>query len=106
MADIETKIRTKTQGDVTDVMVLVSHPMETGQRPDPKDKTKKIPAHHIQKLNFSVNGKEVASTDLGAAVSKDPLVGIKLKGAKSGDKIKVTWSDNLGQSGSGEATVS
>ena len=105
MADIQTKIRTKTQGDLTDVLVLVDHPMETGLRPDPKDKDKKVPAHYIQKLNFSLNGKEVASTDLGAGVSKDPLIGIKLKGAKPGDKIKVTWSDNKGESGSGEATV-
>ncbi len=105
MADIDTKIRTKTQGGVTDVLVLVSHPMETGQRPDPKDKSKKVPAHYIQKLNFSLNGKEIASTDLGPAVSKDPLIGIKLKGVKPGDKIKVTWSDNQGQSGSGEATA-
>jgi sulfur-oxidizing protein SoxZ len=105
MADILTKIRTKTQGDVTDVLVLVDHPMETGLRPDPKDKTKKVPAHYIQKLTFSLNGKEVASTDLGAAVSKDPLVGIKIKGAKTGDKIKVNWSDNQGKSGGGEATV-
>ncbi|OGI49367.1 MAG: thiosulfate oxidation carrier complex protein SoxZ [Candidatus Muproteobacteria bacterium RIFCSPHIGHO2_12_FULL_60_33] len=105
MADIQTKIRTKTQGDVTDVLVLVDHPMETGQRPDPKDKDKKVPAHYIQKLTFSVNGKEVVSSDLGPAVSKDPLVGIKLKGAKPGDKIQVNWSDNTGKSGSGEATV-
>ncbi|MDH5512204.1 MAG: thiosulfate oxidation carrier complex protein SoxZ [Gammaproteobacteria bacterium] len=105
MADIQTKIRTKSQGGVTDVLVLVEHPMETGQRTDPKDKSKKVPAHFIQKMTFSVNGKEVASSDLGPAVSKDPLIGIKLKNAKPGDKIKVNWSDNMGQSGSGEATV-
>ncbi len=106
MADTLTKIRTKSQGGVTDVLVLVDHPMESGQRPDPKDKDKKVPAHYIQKLNFSLNGKEIAATDLGPAVAKDPLIGIKLKGAKPGDKIKVTWSDNKGESGSGEATVS
>ena len=32
-------------------------------------------------------------------------IGIKLKGAKPGDKVMVTWSDNKGESGSGEATV-
>ncbi len=31
--------------------------------------------------------------------------GVKLKGAKVGDKIKVAWSDNKGESGSGEATI-
>ncbi|MEK7796966.1 MAG: thiosulfate oxidation carrier complex protein SoxZ, partial [Pseudomonadota bacterium] len=81
-------MRTKTQDGATEVLVLVSHPMETGQRVDPKTK-EKIPAHFIQKLSFTLNGKEVAVVDLGVAVSKDPLVGVKLKGAKAGDKVKV-----------------
>ncbi|HYA39505.1 MAG TPA: thiosulfate oxidation carrier complex protein SoxZ [Candidatus Methylomirabilis sp.] len=104
MADKQTRIRTKTEGDVTDVLVLVSHPMETGLRTDPKTK-EKIPPHFIQKMVFSLNGKEVAVADLGVGVSKDPLLGIKLKGAKAGDKLKVTWSDNKGESGSGEHTI-
>jgi sulfur-oxidizing protein SoxZ len=103
--DKQTKIRTKTQDGVTDVLVLVSHPMETGLRTDPKTK-EKIPPHFIQKMSFILNGKEVASTDLGTAVSKDPLIGIKLKGAKPGAKLKVTWSDNKGESGSEETTIS
>lgn len=103
--DKQTKIRTKTQDGVTDVLVLVSHPMETGLRTDPKTK-EKIPPHFIQKMSFFLNGKEVASADLGTAVSKDPLIGIKLKGAKPGAKLKVTWSDNKGESGSEETTVS
>ncbi len=100
----QTRIRTKTQGGATEVLVLVSHPMETGQRKDPKTK-ENIPAHFIQKMTFTVNGKEVAVADLGVAVSKDPLVGIKLKSAKKGDKVKVAWSDNKGESGNAEATV-
>lgn len=100
----QTRIRTKTQDGATEVLVLVSHPMETGQRVDPKTK-EKIPAHFIQKLSFTLNGKEVAVVDLGVAVSKDPLVGVKLKGAKAGSKVKVTWSDNKGESNNAEATV-
>jgi sulfur-oxidizing protein SoxZ len=103
--DKQTKIRTKTQDGVTDVLVLVSHPMETGLRTDPKTK-EKIPPHFIQKMSFILNGKEVASSDLGTAVAKDPLIGIKLKGAKPGAKLKVTWSDNKGESGSEETTIS
>ena len=103
--DKQTKIRTKTQDGVTDVLVLVSHPMETGLRTDPKTK-EKIPPHFIQKMSFFLNGKEVASTDLGTAVAKDPLIGIKLKGAKPGAKLKVTWSDNKGESGGEETTIS
>ena len=65
----QTRIRTKTQDGATEVLVLVSHPMETGQRVDPKTK-EKIPAHFIQKLSFTLNGKEVAVVDLGVAVSR------------------------------------
>jgi len=104
MADKQTKIRTKTQDGVTDVLVLVSHPMETGQRTDPKTK-EKIPPHFIQKMTFLLNGKEIASASLGTAVSKDPLIGVKIKGAKAGDKIKVSWSDNMGESGSEESVI-
>jgi len=99
-----TKIRTKTQDGVTDILVLVSHPMETGQRTDPKTK-EKIPPHFIQKMTFALNGKEIASASMSTAVSKDPLIGIKVKGAKAGDKVKVNWSDNKGESGSEEAVI-
>jgi sulfur-oxidizing protein SoxZ len=97
-------MRTKSQDGATEILVLVNHPMETGQRTDPKTK-EKIPAHFIQKMAFSVNGKEVAVADLGVAVSKDPLVGVRVK-AKAGDKVKVTWSDNKGETGETEGTVS
>lgn len=100
----QTRIRTKTQDGATEVLVLVSHPMETGQRVDPKTK-EKIPAHFIQKMTFTLDGKEVAVANLGVAVSKDPLVGVKIKGAKAGAKIKVAWSDNKGESNTAEATV-
>ena len=103
--DKQTKIRTKTQDGVTDVLVLVSHPMETGLRVDPKTK-EKVPPHFIQKMSFYLDGKEVASSNLGTAVAKDPLIGIKLKGAKPGAKLKVTWSDNKGESASEETTIS
>lgn len=104
MADKQTRIRTKIQDGITDVLVLVSHPMETGLRTDPKTK-EKIPPHFIQKMIFSLNGKEVVVANLGTAVAKDPLLGIKLKGAKPGDKLKVTWSDNKGESGGEEHTI-
>ncbi len=101
----QTRIRTKVQDGVTEILVLVSHPMETGQRIDPATK-EKIPAHWIQKITFSVNGKEVAVADMGVGVSKDPLLGVKVKGAKPGDKVRVTWSDNNGESGEADTTIS
>jgi sulfur-oxidizing protein SoxZ len=104
MAERKTQIRAQAKEGAADVKVRVEHPMETGQRVDPQTK-EKIPAHYIQKMTFAVNGKEVAVTDLGPAVSKDPLVGVRLNGAKAGDKVKVTWTDNKGESGGGEAVI-
>ncbi|HBE93489.1 MAG TPA: thiosulfate oxidation carrier complex protein SoxZ, partial [Gammaproteobacteria bacterium] len=42
---------------------------------------------------------------LGSGVSKNPLLGIRVAGAKSGDKIKVSWSDNKGESGGAESAI-
>lgn len=100
----ETKIRTRTQEGATEILVLVNHPMETGQRVDAKTKAK-VPAHWIQKLTVELNGKAVADVDLGVAVSKDPLLAVAVKGAKAGDKVKVSWSDNKGEKGGADATV-
>jgi len=98
------KIRTRDTGDITQVLVLIGHPMETGLRVDKKTK-QKVPAHFIQKMTVSHNGKQVIEADLGIAISADPLMGFGLKNAKAGDKVKVTWSDNKGESDAQEITI-
>ena len=99
-----TKIKARKKGNATEILVLVQHPMETGNRKDKKTK-KLIPANFIQTMIFSVNGKTVADASLGVGVSKNPLVGIRVKNAKSGDKINVSWKDNMGKTGSAKTTV-
>ena len=99
-----TKIKARPKDGNTEILILVDHPMETGQRVDPKTK-EKIPAHWIQKLTVDHNGKTVADVDMGVAISKNPLIGVMVKGAKNGDKIKVSWSDNKGEKGGGDAVV-
>ncbi|HEB99571.1 MAG TPA: thiosulfate oxidation carrier complex protein SoxZ [Thiotrichales bacterium] len=90
------KIRAKLAGDTTVVKALISHPMETGQR---KDKAgKKIPAHFIQEVTCEHNGKVVLAAQWGPAVSKNPYLSFRLKGAKEGDVIKLRWVDNKGES--------
>ena len=97
-----TQIRIKPTDGGHEVLVLVEHPMDTGQQ---KKDGKVIPAHWIKKMSFALNGKEVAVADIGVAVSTDPLISILLKGAKAGDTVKVDWSDNLGKTGSAEKKV-
>lgn len=99
-----TQIRTKAVQRATEVLVLIHHPMETGQRIDSKTK-QKIPPHFVQKVIFTLNGIEVASANLGVAVSENPLIGVRVKGAKTGDTVGVTWSDNKGENGDVETTI-
>jgi len=99
-----TKIKARKKGNATEILVLVQHPMETGSRKDKKTK-KVIPAHFIQTLNFAINGKTVADVAMGIGISKNPLVGIRVKNAKSGDKIEVSWKDNKGETGGAKTAV-
>ncbi len=98
------KIRTRKQEDQVEILVLIKHPMETGLRKDKKT-GQKIPPHFIQKIVLEHNGKVTATVDSGFGISEDPLLGFRLPAAKNGDKIKVFWSDNKGESGVMETTV-
>ena len=98
------KMRAALQGDVADVKVLMSHPMESGQRKDAKTDTV-VPAHFINAVVVSLNGKEVIDSQWGSAISKNPFLGFKVKGVKAGDKFEVKAVDNLGNKFDGEVAV-
>jgi sulfur-oxidizing protein SoxZ len=97
------KIRATLQGDTADVRVLMLHPMETGQRKDSKGQV--VPLHFIQSVVIMHNGKPVLDAQWSQAVSRNPFLGVRVKGAKAGDKITVTWTDNKGDKRTDEATV-
>ncbi len=98
------KIRAQMMGDKIDVRVLMSHEMETGQRKDGEGKV--IPAHFVQSVSATCNGKTVLSAQWGPAVSKNPFLSFSFRGAKAGDKVAVTWVDNKGDKRTDEATIS
>ena len=97
------RIRAKVEGDVADVRVLMSHEMETGQRKGSDGQL--VPAWFIQDVTAALNGKTVMTAQWGPAVSKNPYMQFKVKGAKAGDKITVTWKDNKGESRTDEAAI-
>ena len=99
------KIRAKVDGDVTTVKALISHPMDTGLVKDKKT-GKVIPAHFIQEVTCEHNGKNVLTALWGAAISKNPYLSFRFKGAKAGDTLKISWVDNKGESDSTETKVS
>jgi sulfur-oxidizing protein SoxZ len=98
------KVRAKVKKGVATVKCLISHPMETGLRKDKKS-GKKIPAQFIQEVNCEHGGKAVLNAQWSGAISKNPFMSFKFKGAKSGDKIKISWVDNKGDSDSKEAKI-
>ena len=104
MAANPMKIRANNKDGVTEVKVLMSHEMETGQRKDSSGNL--VPAHFITELTATWNGKTVLDAQFGPAVSKNPYLAFKFKGGAKGDKVVVTWKDNKGDSRTDEAAIS
>ena len=97
------RIRAQAAGDKTTVRALMAHEMETGQRKDSKGAI--VPLHFIQSVLVAHNGKTVLDAQWSQAVSRNPFLGLRIKGAKAGDKIGVTWVDNKGDKRTDEAVV-
>jgi sulfur-oxidizing protein SoxZ len=97
------KIRAQIQGDITEVRILMQHPMETGQRKDDKGQT--LPAQFIQSFTVSLNGKPIIDGQLNTSISRNPLFSFKVRGVKGGDKLAVTWADNTGDKRQDEITI-
>lgn len=97
------RVRAIETAGSTEVKVLMKHDMETGLRKDPSGKP--IPAHFIQFVNVRHGDKDVLNAQFGIAISKDPFLSFKFKGGTKGDKVVVTWTDNLGEKRSDEAVI-
>lgn len=97
------KIRAVLKGDVADVRVLVAHPMETGQRKDAAGNL--VPQHFIQSVVVSHNGNKVYDGQWSQAVSRNPVFAVRIKGAKVGDKVSVTWTDNKNDKRTDEVAI-
>jgi sulfur-oxidizing protein SoxZ len=97
------KIRTKLEGDVVQVRVLMAHVMETGQRKNPQGEL--IPAHFIKLVTVTYRDRAVLSAQWGPAVSRNPYLSFKFRGAAKGEKIKISWTDSKGDSRTDEATI-
>ena len=97
------RMSAKLNGDVTEVKMVINHPMETGRKKD--DFGQLIAAHFIQQLLVTLNEKPVFEAQWGTGIAKNPYVTFRIKGAKIGDKLETNWVDNLGETGTGEILV-
>ena len=104
MAEKEMKIRAKVKDDVTTVKAIMYHEMESGSRKD-KETGELIPAHFIKEVKAELNGEMIISAEWGTGVSKNPYWSFEFEGGNAGDTVKITWVDNKGETGSGEAVI-
>lgn len=91
------KMRATLAGGNTEVRVLMTHPMTTGQGGQP--------LHFIQNITVRLNGRAVIEAEVSQAVSRNPVFSFRLKGGAKGDRIEVAWLDNKGESNRIEGAV-
>jgi sulfur-oxidizing protein SoxZ len=99
------KIKAKLKGDVAEIKALMPHPMESGVRVN-ADTGETVPKHYIQEVVCKLNGNVVTTAFWGTGVSKDPYMAFKVKGAKAGDKLEISWKDNTGDTSVAEVALS
>jgi len=104
MASGTIRIKAKEKNGITEVKTLIKHPMENGVRKD-LETGALIPAHFIKEIECTYKDKVVMSAIWSGAVSKNPYWSFKIKGAAKGEKLKVTWKDNKGETDSVEAKI-
>jgi sulfur-oxidizing protein SoxZ len=97
------RIRATAKDGIADVRVLMSHPMETGQRKDAAGKV--IPLHFIQTMTVKLNGRIVIEGQVSQAVSRNPVFSFRLRGGKAGDKVEISWLDNKGENNTADAVI-
>lgn len=103
MAD-SIKARTSIKDGLTTVQAIIRHPMDNGYTKD--DVTGEvIPAHYIENVMVHHDSKLVLQCEWSRAVSRNPYLSFIFAGAKSGDQLKISWSDNKGESDSAEFEI-
>jgi sulfur-oxidizing protein SoxZ len=98
-----TKIRAQLNGSSALVRVLMLHEMESGLRKDANGKT--VAAWHIQTVQIRHQDKLVLTMHCGPAVAKNPYLQFSLRDAKTGDRVSVSWIDNLGNRRADSTTI-
>ena len=84
-------------GGTTEIRVLMTHPMGTGQGGQP--------LHFIKNITVKQNGKPLIECEISQAVARNPVFTFRVKGGAKGDRIEVSWLDNKGEANRIESTV-
>ncbi len=98
------RIRARLRDGTVEMTVLMPHPMESGLRKDSAGGF--YPAHYITDVTVTVADRTVLKASMSIAVSQDPLLSFRFRGASVGDSVVVSWTDNLGERRSDRGVVS
>ena len=89
------RIRARHRDGLTEVVLLMPHPMETGLRKNAAGGL--VATHYITDVRVAVEGRPVLEARMSHAVSQDPLLTFRFRGGKPGERITASWLDSLGQ---------
>ena len=64
-----------------------------------------VPLHFIQTIAAQLNGKPVFQAETSQAISRNPVFGFKVKGAKAATSSTIIWTDNKGDTRTDEVAV-
>ena len=81
------------RGEPFDVKLLISHPMESGQRRDAMGQA--IPRDIINRFVCSFNGEEVLRAELFPAIAANPFLSFTVAAQESGT-LTTTFTDDHG----------
>ena len=92
---IKIKPKKYKTGEIVKVSFMVMHPMDTGLRKDKKT-GKIVPAHYINEVVFSFNGKPFTTMKTWESLSTNPVFTIYFKVPGKGE-LTVVYKDNQGE---------
>jgi sulfur-oxidizing protein SoxZ len=81
------------KGEAFDVKLLISHPMESGQRRDAMGEA--IPRDIINSFVCTLNGEDVLRADLFPAIAANPFLSFAAVAQESGT-LTMTFTDDHG----------
>ncbi len=95
--DIKPRVRIPKKikkGETFEVKTLVTHPMESGQRPDKENPGKKLPREIINSFTATYNDKVVMKADWKPGMSANPFAAFYVVAEDSGTMDFKWVSDN------------
>jgi sulfur-oxidizing protein SoxZ len=81
------------RGDVVEIRTMISHPMETGYRPDESGALR--PRDILRKLVVSFEGEEIFRAELFPAMAANPFIAFTTVASKSGT-LTFSWTGDNG----------